>query len=110
MVDIKSIEYENNEKKLIINISDKIQILYKDILNIIDDQLLFKYLENLFCIIDDWEKEYINTKMIGGNNWKLSIAYMNGNKKEYSGKSSYPTNFEAFERLNQKLINEVQNG
>ena len=30
--------------------------------------------------------------------------------KKYYGKSSYPTNFEAFERLNQKLIDEVQNG
>lgn len=110
MIYIKSIVYENNDQNLIINIRDKSQILYKDILNIIDNQLISKYLENLFCIIDDWEEEYINIKMINGNNWKLSIVYTNGNKKEYSGKSSYPTNFEAFERLNQKLINEVQSG
>ena len=69
-----------------------------------------EYLRNLFCIIDSWNKEYINTKMIDGSSWSLSIIYSNGNKKEYSGKSSYPNNFEAFERLNQKLINEVQNG
>ena len=48
--------------------------------------------------------------MIDGSSWSLSIIYSNGNKKEYSGKSSYPNNFEAFERLNQKLIDEVQNG
>ena len=48
--------------------------------------------------------------MIDGINWDLSIIYYDGNKKEYRGRANYPNNFEAFERLNKKLINEVQNG
>ena len=110
MKDIKSIIYEIDGQTLSINIGKKSQIKYKDISIIISEEKTFEYLRNLFCIIDSWNKEYINTKTIDGSNWKLSIIYSNGNKKEYSGKASYPNNFEAFERLNQKLIDEVQNG
>ena len=110
MKGIKSIIYEIDGQTLSINIREKSQIKYKDISIIISEEKTFEYLRNLFCIIDSWNKEYINTKMIDGSSWSLSIIYSNGNKKEYSGKSSYPNNFEAFERLNQKLIDEVQNG
>ena len=110
MKGIKSIIYEINEQTLSINIGEKSQVKYKDILSIISEEKVFKYLRNLFGIIDNWDKEYINTSMIDGSSWKLSIIYSNGNKEEYNGRSSYPNNFEAFERLNQKLINEVQNG
>lgn len=110
MVGVKSIIYERNNKSLIISISDEIKIQYNDILRKTNDTLIFKYLDSLFLITDNWQKEYINTKIIDGDNWKLIINYINGNKKEYYGKSSYPANFEAFERLNQKLIDEVLNG
>ena len=110
MKSIKSIIYEIDGQNLVINIGDKNQIKYKDISSIISEEKVYEYLRTLFSIIDNWNKEYINTRIIDSGNWKLSIIYSNGNKKEYSGKSSYPNNFEAFERLNQKLINEVQNG
>ena len=110
MKGIKNVIYEIDGQTLSINIEEKNQIKYKDISSIISEEKTFEYLRNLFCIIDNWNKEYINTKMIDGSSWNLSIIYSNGNKKEYSGKSSYPNNFEAFERLNQKLIDEVQNG
>lgn len=110
MKGIKSIIYEIDAESLIINIGEKIQIEYKDILKIISKEKTLEYLKSLFHIIDSWEKEYINIKTIDGSSWKLSIIYFDGNKKEYSGRSSYPNNFEAFERLNQKLIDEVQNG
>ena len=110
MIGVKSIIYEKNNKKLIINIDKESKIQYNDILKSLDNILVFKYLDSLYRIIDDWQKEYINMKIIDGDRWKLTITYINGNKKEYYGKSSYPTNFEAFERLNQKLIEEVQNG
>lgn len=107
MKGINCIIYENNNQTLIINIGEKNQFIYKDISKVINNELVFKYLESLFSIIDDWEECYINNNIIDGNYWKLSIVYLNGNKNEYSGKAYHPNNFEAFERLNQNLINEV---
>lgn len=110
MIGIRSIIYEKNSQFLIVNIANKSEIFYKGISIVVDNNLIFEYLKSLFCIIDDWKNEYVNTRIIDGDNWKLSIVYTSGNKKEYNGKSNYPNNFEAFERLNQKLIQEVQNG
>lgn len=110
MIGVKSIIYEKNNQRLIISINNESKIQYNDILKAIDNILVFKYLDSLYRIINDWEKEYINTRIIDGDHWKLSITYINGNKKEYYGKANYPTNFEALERLNQTLIDEVQNG
>lgn len=111
VIGVKYIIYEKNNKSLIVSInSEETKIENNDISKSIDNKLVFKYLDSLYRIIDDWQKEYINTKIIDGDNWKLSIIYANGSKREYYGKSSYPTNFEALERLNQKLIDEVQNG
>ena len=111
MQGIKNIIYEIDGQVLsFINIGEKIQIKYKDISSIISEEKFFKYLEKFFCIIDNWDKEYINTNVIDGNNWKLSIIYSNSDEKEYRGKSSFPNNFEAFERLNQELIVDVRNG
>ena len=110
MRSIKSITYEIDGRTLSINIREKIQIKYMDISSIISEEKVFEYLKNLFSIIDNCDKEYINTRIIDSNNWKLSIIYSNSNKKVYRGKSSYPNNFETFERLNQGLIGEVQNG
>ena len=110
MKGIKSIIYEIDGQTLSIDIGEKSQIKYKDISSIISEEKVFEYLRNLFSIIDNWGKEYINTRIIDSGNWKLSIIYSSGNKKEYIGKSNYPNNFEAFERLNQKLIDEAQNG
>ncbi len=110
MKDIKSIVYEIDGQILSINIGEKSQIKYGNILSVISEEKLFKYLEELLCIIVNWDDEYINTNVIDGSNWKLSIIYFNDNKKEYRGKSSFPNNFVAFESLNQKLIKDVQNG
>lgn len=110
MIGIKNITFEKNGKSLNIYISNQSKIIYKDISITIDNNVIFKYLESLFSIIDSWQMEYIDTKTIDGDNWKLSIVYIDDSKKEYYGKANYPTNFEAFERLNQKLIDEVQNG
>ena len=111
VIGVKQIIYEKNNNSLIISVNiEESTIENNDILRTIDNELILKYLDSLYRIIDDWQKEYINTTIIDGDNWKLSIVYTNGNKKEYFGKSSYPKNFEAFERLNQNLIYEAQNG
>lgn len=101
---VKSIIFERNDESLKIYISNKSKILYKDISKTIDNNVIFKYLELLFNIIDNWQEKYIDTKIIDGDYWKLSITYIDDSKKEFYGKSNYPTNFEAFERLNQNLI------
>ena len=111
VIGVKCIIYEKNNRSLVININnEESKIQNNDISKSIDNKLVFKYLDSLYRIIDGWQKEYIDTRIIDGDSWKLSITYINGSRREYYGKSSYPTNFEALERLNQKLIDEVQNG
>ena len=110
MIGVYSIIFEKNDSTLIISINNESTLKYKDISKRVDNSLIFNYLESLFSIIDGWEKEYIDITTVDGASWKLSINYIDGSKLEYSGKSNYPSNFEAFERLNQNLINEVQNG
>ena len=106
---VQNISYTNNNKKLIININSKSTMQYNDILITIDNELILKYLDNLHRIINNWQNEYINYKTIDSNNWQLSITYDNGSQKEYCG-NAYPSNFEAFEHLNQELIKGVYNG
>lgn len=110
MIDIKSITFENNGNSLIICVSNKSKITYDDISIIVSNDIIIKYLDSLFSIIDSWKDEYINTNIIDGNSWHLTIIYANNNKKEYYGKSQYPNNFEALKRLNQDLIDEVRHG
>ena len=111
MIGVKHITYEKNNKRLSISINnEESTIKTNDILKSINNELVLKYLDSLYRIIDNWQKEYIDTSVIDGDSWNLSITYVNGNKKEYYGKASYPTNFEALERLNKELIDEVQNG
>lgn len=110
MLGIKSIIYEDNVTSLIINFGNKIEVTYKDVLEAVDKEVILNYLEVLYSIIGNWEEEYINTTLISHDYWNLTINFDNGTKKEYRGKSDYPTNFEAFERLNKSLINEVYNG
>ena len=107
MIGVKNVIFENNNTSLVINVGNKCYLYYNGITNSIDNKKMFNYLISLHRIIDNWEKEYINTTVIDGSSWKLSIIYTDGNKIEYRGRSNYPTNFEALERLNQELINEV---
>lgn len=86
------------------------QINYNGITTSVSKESVYNYLTNLFTIIDEWEKEYVNSSIIGGNIWNLSINYSNGDKKVYNGKASCPSNFEELEKLNQKVIEEVYNG
>ena len=110
MNSIKSIMYVINGRSLVINLGVENRIMYDDISVVVSNEKIFEYLSKLYLIIDDWDSEYINTNMIDGGVWNLSIIYFDGRKKEYRGKAAYPSNFEAFERLNRKLLNEVLNG
>lgn len=110
MIGIKSIVYEQNGNKLIINISNESIILYENDKKIIKNEKLFPYLELLISIIKDWQTQYIDSKVINSDTWSLSIIDVENKKKEFCGKSKHPVNFEAFERWLQKLRNEVQNG
>ena len=111
MLGVMLVVFENNNKSLVISINKEDSIIQNsDFSKPVDNELVFKYLEKLYRITNDWQKEYINTRIIDGNSWKLSITFDSGNKREYYGRASYPTNFEAFERLNQELIDEVSHG
>lgn len=110
MIGIKNVYYQKNGTHFMIDIGEKNSFRYQGISKTIKSLLVFEYLDSLFHIIDDWKKEYISTAFLDGNEWKLSITYIDGKTKEYSGKACFPNNFEAFERLNQKLIEEVYHG
>lgn len=109
MFNVKSIEYKNDNILLIIDtLNDK--IYYNNLKKTVNNELIFNYLKKFFRIIDDWKKEYIDYNYIDGNNWNLTINYINNEKKEYYGKLCFPKNFETFENLNQEMIKEVLNG
>ena len=110
MKGIKSIIYEFNGQSLVISLGETNNVSYKDTSGTTTEEKMLEYLRKLYGITSNWKEEYINTKLIDSSNWKLSIIFTDGNKKEYRGKSSYPYNFESFERLNQELIDEVLYG
>ena len=108
-MNINSIVYEKDNYKFIINVNE-CKIQYANTLKVVDQKMVFDYLNSLYGLICEWKDEYINSHMIDGEYWNLSIIFNDGSKKEYRGKASYPYNFDAFESLNQKLIDEVYNG
>ena len=110
MMDIKYIVFKNNHETLQITLGKENKIQYNNLSNVIDDEQAMKYLTDLFLIIKHWDNEYINTCLIDNNIWSLSIVFTNDIKREYYGKASYPDNFEAFERLINRIIKEVYNG
>lgn len=107
---VKSIIFERNGHFLIVNFGDRCEVLCSSSSMIIDNNIAFKYLEHVLGIIDGWKKEYIDTRIIDGDSWKLSIIYVNGKKREYYGRASFPANFEEIERLNVRLMEDVLNG
>ena len=52
----------------------------------------------------------ININIIDGGSWSLVIKFLDNSERKYVGRSDEPNNFEAFERLNFRLIEEVKNG
>lgn len=107
MMGVKSIVYEKNNQYFVIDIGENCKLSYRGVFVTVENELVLEYLRILFPIINNWKKEYINTSTIDGQSWKLTILLTNGEKKEYSGYSSFPNNFEAFEIINDRLISEV---
>jgi len=107
MFGVKSVIYENNNEFLIIDIGDECKVSYKNISRVIDNKIVYKYLESLLIIVSNWRSEYINIGIIDGEIWKLTLNLIDGSKKEYNGRSDFPINFESFEFLNREIIKEV---
>lgn len=105
MLGIKSISYESKNSAFYINISEK-TVSYINIKKEISEKTIFNYLEHLFRIIDTWQEKYPSSNIVGQDSWQLLINYTDGKIKKFSGHSNFPSNFEAFERLNQDLIKE----
>lgn len=103
MLGVKNITYTRNNSSFCIDIGEENTIFYENIKREIKEDEIFNYLNNLFRIIDTWQEEYINTSLIDGDNWELLINYTDGRIKKYSGHAAFPSNFEAFERLNQDI-------
>lgn len=107
MIGIKHIVFEKNSECLTISINEECRISYNGISKIINNELIFKYLNTLLSIIDDWKEKYSNTKTIDGGDWKLLITYIDNSEKRFYGHAEFPPNFEAIERLNHELIKAV---
>jgi len=103
MLGIKSITYENKNGIFQLNINEK-TVSYMGVKREINQTDIFNYLERLFRIIDVWQEEYSSSNVIGGDSWQLLIDYTDGRIKKHTGYSNSPSNFEAFDRLNQDII------
>ena len=103
MLGIKNITYESKNGVFHLNVNEK-TLSYMSVKQEINQNTIFNYLERLFRIIDMWQEEYSSSNVIGGDSWQLLIDYTDGRIKKYSGYSNLPSNFEAFERLNQDII------
>lgn len=114
--DIRCLIYE---KKLSLNSTEYFELdinedgnmlKYIDNINkieIIDDELVIEYFDNLFRIIDEWKHKYEDNSMIDGIGWQLQIIYKNGKIKQYSGKNDFPINFEYIDNIKNKMINKI---
>ena len=107
MFGVKSIVYQHNKENFIITIDEKCTIQYLNITKEVEKKLILDYLDVFFRIISEWDNEYIDLETIDGNEWSLTITFENDEKEVFSGKAKYPKNFEAYERLNKKLIKEA---
>ena len=79
----------------------------KPVVNIVKDELVEKFLDKLFRIIDSWKEEYIDNSMVDGTEWQLQITYTDGDKKYYRGKNGFPSNFESIDRIKYEIIEEI---
>ena len=72
-------------------------------LNISNEQVIH-YIDQLFRIIDGWESEYIETRIIDGIAWELQVTYLDGNKECYKGRNDFPNNFEYLDKIKNELV------
>lgn len=105
-MNIKSITYKNNHQSFILSL-DQNKITYNNHTVPIDKELLLKYVTAFVHIIMIWQEDYIDTSVIDGANWQITINFLDNQHKIYSGHGTYPTNFEALERLISQIISEV---
>ena len=106
MFDIYHIIYKRRSEFLLLDILNH-EFSFMDQTLKLNEKIISNYLRKLFLIIDRWQAKYVRTDILDGDSWEFSIHYKDGSFTTYSGHSSFPVNFEAFERLNQILIHEV---
>ncbi len=106
MIDVKEVLFERNGKNLILSLENEAEVFFQDVSRKIEPTVAFNYLSDLMLIIDNWQNKYIDYSIIDGEHWKLVIIYLDGSKKEFVGKGCFPNNFEAVEKINQKLTGE----
>ena len=107
MMGLKNIIFEKNNKYFSIEIDEICKLSYSGVSVIVDRQLMYEYLNAFIKIVSSWKEEYTNYTTNDFQKWNLTIIFLNGKQKHYCGYSDFPSNFEMFEFLNQKLIDEV---
>jgi|GEM_PF-5742110 len=49
----------------------------------IDQKTAGRYIDFVFRLIDSWKEEYIDTTILDGNSWELTIKYKDGGTKTH---------------------------
>lgn len=72
----------------------------------ISNERVMHFIDNLFRIIADWERKYVDISSLDGTEWQLLIKLSN-EEEEYWGNNIFPNNFEALDRLMNEIIEAV---
>jgi len=108
MVLVRRIVFNKNGIDFCIAVGKEKKVNYLGVEREISEEILVKYLSDLFLIISDWDKEYITFDSKSCDYWKLVIQFVDGEEKIFLGKAKYPSNFEMFLHLNRRMLEEVK--
>lgn len=105
-MNIKNITYNHNRQYFIIDLHNN-QITYNNLTVPVTKESINTYFITFLNLMTNWQEEYLDTRLIDGSNWQITINFLDNHCKTYSGHGSYPANFEAIERLISQIISEV---
>ena len=63
-----------------------------------------KFLKRFSIInVDKWKEEYLNKNVLDGIQWKLSVTYGDGSKKQVYGSNSFPKGYNRLKKLFEEI-------
>lgn len=82
-------------------------INYNNINKQVDKDKLINYLKKICKIVHNWKNEYIDLKIIDGDDWTLDFYYEDGKITNHKGHGTFPNNFEQLKNLFVNINSEV---
>ena len=105
-MNIKNITYKHHHQYFVLDFNQS-KITYNHLTVPVTNEILTNYLRTFLNIIASWHEEYLDTSVIDGNTWQITINFLDNPPKIYSGHGCYPANFESLNRLISQIISEV---